>query len=748
MRKGYQYLVTFAVLTVGLLSGLPVVAQTTAAAPASGTTAVSQSSQADRDLSWLIAILQDDARRKALLEKLQSNDKGAATQAVAQSNKAAVAPDDRPEAASLVETLSQKVGDISARALRLAGSIAGVPRTIVDIVQQFKDPGIRAARLDAFTRAIAALAAGLAFEWVARRFLTGFQGRFERSAPATIVGQIAALLVRAVLDAVPVAVFVGATLAALQSLSVPHRAELATILLIYAHVVVRSSLICARILVAPGTPNLRLFAMAEETAQYLYIWIRRLTVVAVYGMFLAQAGEFFGVSPAARMAFTKGVGAVVALLLVVFVLQNRTNVARAIASDNTGTLLGVRKALADVWHVLAILYLAGLFGVWLFNVRGGFAYLGHASAGTAIIFIVAWLLIGAMKRIVARSFRLNPDLMKRFPGLESRANRYLPIFRGVLRAVIWAFALLLVLQVWGVRSLQWLNSQAGIHVVGTAIAIVLVLLVALVVWEAFSIALERYADRLAGRGRGGARARTLLPLFRTTAFIVLAVMVALIMLTQVGVNITPLLAGAGVIGLAVGFGSQKLVQDVINGAFILIEDTIAVGDTVDLTGGHVGVVEGISIRTIRLRDGNGGIHTVPFSEVKTVNNMTRDFSKGLFEVEVAYEEDIERVIVAMQEVGEAITKDKAFTAVILQPFSIIGVDKVKGSGVVVLAQITTLPGMQWDVTRAFNRALKRKFDEIGIQMPTGRTTVYVRGPGAEVKGDADEYEDGDDGSKK
>jgi moderate conductance mechanosensitive channel len=184
-----------------------------------------------------------------------------------------------------------------------------------------------------------------------------------------------------------------------------------------------------------------------------------------------------------------------------------------------------------------------------------------------------------------------------------------------------------------------------------------------------------------------------------------------------------------VVGLAVGFGSQKLVQDVINGVFMLIEDTISVGDVVDLGGGHAGAVESISIRTIRLRDGNGTVHTIPFSEVKTVNNMTRDFAKGLFEVEVAYREDIERVIAAMKEVGESVSNDKALAPVIIEPFSIIGVDKVKGSGVVVLGQISTLPGKQWDVSRAFNRALKHRFTELGIEMPSGKTTVYIQGVG-------------------
>lgn len=717
MRKGYQSLVTFAVLMVGLLAGSVAIAQPAAIATSAATT--SNPAQTDQDLAWLIAILQDDTRRAALLDQLKAHNGNATSSTATQQEDA-----DEPEAASLVEALSQEVSDFSERALRFTASLGELPHVIAGIVDQFNDPGIRAARLNALARAIGALAAGLIVEWIIVRSFARLERRFETSAPKAMLGQIVALLARAVLDAIPVAVFVGVTLLTLKLLKSSHRAELATILLIYAHVAVRLALILARLLVAPGAPTLRLFALTEETAQYLYIWSRRLIVVAVYGGFLAEAVRFFGVSADTRQALVKCIGTVVALLLLVFILQNRGNVARVISSESRGPLFGIRKALADVWHILAIVYLAGLFGVWLFDVRGGFEYLGRGSLGTIVIFIVAWLLIGAMKRIVARSFQIGPDLIRRFPGLEARSNRYLPILRGVLRGLIWTFALLLILQVWGVRSLQWLNSETGVRVVGTIIAVMLVLLVALVVWEAFSIALERYADRLAGRGKGGARARTLLPLFRTTAFIVLAVMVTLIVLTQVGVNITPLLAGAGVIGLAVGFGSQKLVQDVINGAFMLIEDTLSVGDVVDLGGDHAGVVEAISIRTIRLRDLSGFVHSVPFSEVHTVKNMTRDFAQALFDVQVAYREDVDRVMEAICETDAELRQEPTLAQHLLGPLEMMGLDRFEDSAVVVRARIATIAGKQWDVTRAFNRLMKRRFDKLGIEIPYPHRTIY------------------------
>lgn len=697
--------------------------------------------QAAQDLDWLISILEDGARRQALLDALRERTGNAAPQRVESAPAVAAVPQapqpvpaaqpaPAPEAEKLVTSMSQRVRDASERALRFAASIGDLPGIIANEFRSFRNPAIRAQRLDALWRVLAALAGGLVAEWVSGRLLARARLRFDAATPVSVVGRMVALVFRALLDAVPAIAFVAVSIVALGLLAAPNRAHMAAVLLIYAHVCVRAATIAARMLVAPGTPNLRLFAISDETAQYLYIWTRRLAVIGFYGSFATEATRFFGVTLAAREGVFKTIGALITLLLIVVVLQNRSAVARAVAYERIPWLPGVRKAVGDVWHILAILYLVGLYGVWLFDVRGGFEYLARGSLGTLTVIGVAWLIVGTMKRIVARAFAIHPDINWRFPGLEARANRYVPIFRDTVRIIIWTFAALVVLQVWGVGSLQWLTSRAGIQLVGTLLAIGLVLLIALVIWESFSMALERYAARLTARGSGGARARTLLPLFRSTALIVLVVLAGLVILTQVGVNITPLLAGAGVVGLAVGFGSQKLVQDVINGVFMLLEDTLSVGDVVDLGGDHAGVVEAISIRTIRLRDGNGTVHTIPFSEVKTVKNMTRDFAKGLFEVEVAYREDIDRVIEAMKEVGEAISKDKAYASSIIEPFSVIGVDKVKGSGVVVLAQISTLPGKQWDVSRAFNRALKNRFSELGIEMPTGRAVINVQCVGA------------------
>jgi small-conductance mechanosensitive channel len=165
------------------------------------------------------------------------------------------------------------------------------------------------------------------------------------------------------------------------------------------------------------------------------------------------------------------------------------------------------------------------------------------------------------------------------------------------------------------------------------------------------------------------------------------------------------------------------VQDVINGLFILAEDTVSVGDVVKIDD-NAGVVEEISIRHIRLRDSSGSIITVPFSEVKTIVNMSRDYGKYVFDISVAYKEDIDKVFEILKALDDELRKDKRYASLIIAPLEIVGIEKFTDSAVIVRALYTTLPTKQWDVGREFNRRLKKRFDEMQIDFSFPTLTVY------------------------
>ena len=193
-----------------------------------------------------------------------------------------------------------------------------------------------------------------------------------------------------------------------------------------------------------------------------------------------------------------------------------------------------------------------------------------------------------------------------------------------------------------------------------------------------------------------------------------------------------LLAGAGVLGLAVGFGSQKLVQDLVTGVFILLEDQISVDDVVKVAD-KAGLVEAVSIRSVRLRDFSGTVHTIPYSAIGTVSNLTKEFSCAVFEVGVAYREDVDEVMAVLKEIGAELQKDPEFGPLILEPLDVAGVDAFADSAVIIKARMKTVPTKQWTVGRQFNRRMKKRSDELGIEIPFPHQTIYfgeLKGGGA------------------
>jgi moderate conductance mechanosensitive channel len=295
--------------------------------------------------------------------------------------------------------------------------------------------------------------------------------------------------------------------------------------------------------------------------------------------------------------------------------------------------------------------------------------------------------------------------------------------------VVYALASLTVLQAWNVAAFAWFASDLGRRMTGSLLSIGIVLIIALGSWEISASTIERYLSAIdRGETPRRTRIRTLLPLLRTTLLCVIVVMTVLIVLSHIGIDIAPLLAGAGVVGVAIGFGSQALVKDVITGLFILLEDQIAVGDIVDVGKDHAGVVEAITIRTIRLRDLAGTVHTVPFSEVTSVKNLTRNFAYAVARITVSYREDIDRVVEILRQVSDELMTDEALQPWILDPFDYQGVDALDASSVVLLVRIRTMPSKQWVVGRAFNRLVKIAFERHGIALRDPTEIVVAGAP--------------------
>ena len=274
-------------------------------------------------------------------------------------------------------------------------------------------------------------------------------------------------------------------------------------------------------------------------------------------------------------------------------------------------------------------------------------------------------------------------------------------------------------------------QQTGDWFLGTGLQIVLVLIVMAVFLRYSSIVADRFFSSLTKRaskyqddGEFQKRSDTLGQILKYVINIAVLLIGAVMILDQLGIEIGPILAAAGVLGLAIGFGAQSLVKDIISGFFILLEDQIRVGDVVDVAG-KAGVVEKINLKMTTLRDLGGNVHFVPNGEITVVTNMTKGYSRYVFKVGVAYREDVDEVMQVMQDVHEELRAAEDFKHDIIEPLTMLGVDEFADSAVVIKAYTTTKPIKQWRVAREYNRRLKKAFDERNIEIPFPHVTFYA-----------------------
>ncbi len=582
----------------------------------------------------------------------------------------------------------------------------------------------------------------VAREWLVRRFLLRLLAHAPMRRGDTRGLRLLFTMFNLVIGTLPIVAFAAVAYVVLPITLPAYSASRTSVaLLVEAAVIARLILAAARSMLLPSADSIGLLSAGEETRNYLYIWIKRFTCWSVFGFAVAEGAWWLGVPGGIYALMLKGIALVLAVLAIVFVLQNRATISGWVAGpadlpadSRTANWRRLRRRLAETWHVFAIVYVLGIFFVYALQVAGGFVYLLRATALSLVAIIGAPLLVRFAERASQRGFAIAPDLKARFPTLEQRANRYLPILSGLVRVVVYVTALLVVLQAWDIGSFAWFGTELGWRMTGIALSVVAVLGIALAAWEILSAAIERHLSTLATSPSSRTRQRTLLPLLRTAMLCVIVVMATLIVLSQIGLNIAPLLAGAGVVGLAIGFGSQALVKDIITRLFILIEDQIAVGDIIDVGKDHRGTVEAISIRTIRLRDQAGIVHTVPFSEVTSIKNLSKEFAYAVARIAISYSEDIDRVVEILRGVGDQLKEDEKVAPFILEPLDYQGVDSLDDTGVVLLMRIRTVPGKHMLVGRAFNRLVKIAFDEHRIAGRDPAAAVVISGPAVAALG--------------
>jgi small conductance mechanosensitive channel len=677
------------------------------------------------ELERLAEKLEDPAARERLIGDLRA--------LIAAERRGAAEAEPPTPGERLLEFLSAQVAQASQAMATVADTLMDVRKPLDWLGRQLADPARRAAFLDGAAKVAAAIVAGFIAEWLLLLAMRPVDARLAARLPASAVGRVASAGLRLLLDLVPVVAFAVAAYVAMAAVEPARPARLVALVLINANIGARLVGLIARALLSPRQAALRPLPVGDESAAYLYVWVRRIADTAIYGYFAAEATKLLGMPRSGYAVLLNLVGLAVAALLAVFILQNRAPVGVWIRGRDATTIAALRRWLAGVWHLLATGYVALLYLIWALGVPGGFEMIFRATLLTAAAFAVARAASLGSDRLLGRLFAIGPELRAAYPGLDQRANRYVVILGVAAKLVLYGLAALLSLAAWRVGSLAWLTTPGGLRVAGGVLSVGLASLAALAAWEVVNTLLERYLARIAGAGfeqaRRAARLRTLAPLIQNIVLTLLAVFVGLILLSELGINIVPLLAGAGVLGIAVGLGAQSLAKDLITGFSNLVEDSFAVGDVVSL-GGKSGVVEEISLRSLRLRDLEGTVHTIPFSEVTTVSNLTKEFSYSVLDMGVAYSTDIDRAMQVMRETAGEMRREAPFDGYILDDLEMLGVEAFADSAVVLRVRLKTLPGRQWPVMREFRRRIKIAFDRAGIEIPFPQRTIHMAAPPA------------------
>ncbi|HEF5873037.1 TPA: mechanosensitive ion channel [Burkholderia cenocepacia] len=562
------------------------------------------------------------------------------------------------------------------------------------------------------------------------------QSRGHARRHTTLLHRMPRALVSLALRVVPLLVFVGVaslTMSLLVEADTPIESALEA--LIDTYVICRLVTIVSRLFFQPDARQLRLLHISDAWAGFAQRSIARIVIVVGACTAAVEIAANFGLTEAGHVALLKAVALAAHVMISLLILQCRRPVAariRAAGADRPSVAV-VGNALADAWAPVSVFIVMALWFVWALDVHNGYRVLitlgGRSIAVMIAMRMVSIVVFGALARLFQR--REEDRTL-----VHLHAYRYYPLLRRIVSAALGIVTVVLLLQIWGVPIFRAFQAGTIGHRLASAlVTIAIAAVVALVVWEAANIAIERRLQRWTREGNlmRAARLRTLLPMLRTLLFVMIALVVVLTGLSELGVNVGPLLAGASIFGVALGFGSQKLVQDFITGIFLLMENAMQVGDWVTLAGVS-GTVEYLSIRTVRLRAGDGSLYTIPFSSVTTVNNTNRGLGNAAVKVSIAYGEDIDRAIATLKDIGAALRDDPKYRDGILSDFSYWGIDQVDGAALALAGQMQCTDSARWGVQREFNRRIAQTFRERGIRIADPQRSVVAYADGSRPVG--------------
>lgn len=666
----------------------------------------------------LADVLENDAARKELIEKLRSTAAASPTSATASAPASSAAQEDKTVLEN-VSHVSRQFGDA------FAGRFAQLWRNITAEPHKHFNAGTFTRALTQFLL-LAALVFGLygllrfaALPLFRKMGHWGRKKNHDRTSwlhlPATILGAFAFDLLL-----LGFTLFVGELLSGRINGGNPTIAFQQSLFL-NAFALIEFFKAVLRLIFCPQVPDLRPFTLREETASY---WCRHLSLlsgVTGYGLIVAV--------PIISNQVNVQTGALANLVIMFsitvwglwLILHNRKAITRGLneLADRSLPFFSLCiRVFSHIWHWLAIAYFLVLFFLSLFDPGNSLKFMMSATMKSLATVALAAFVSGLLSRWIAKTIILSPETRRSYPELQRRLNGWISATLKVARILTVCVAIMLLMNAWNLFDFsRWLHGEMGQKVVDVLIRISLILFFSAVGWTLLASLIEnQLASDHHGRPLPSARARTLLTLFRNAIAVVITTITVMILLSEIGVNIAPLLAGAGALGLAVSFGAQTLVKDIITGIFIQVENGMDTGDLVTI-GSLTGTVERMSIRSVGIRMDSGAYYIIPWSSISTFANFVRGIGSVVANYDVDRREDTDRANDALKAaVADMMAQDDIRALVIGEP-SFSGLVGLSNTAFTLRVSFTTLPLKQWSVRYALDAQVKKHFDEANIRAP-------------------------------
>jgi moderate conductance mechanosensitive channel len=580
-------------------------------------------------------------------------------------------------------------------------------------------------------------AVGAAAEWLYHRLTRKLRRQMTEARPQAALGRISYAMLRLGFDLLGLAIFTAATIAAFFVFYQGHvPVRLTVMMLVSAVFIVRLISLVSRFVLAPDAPPLRLVTVDDHAASFLHRRIVRLAAVGAGGLMTVDLLVLLGLDPALAHLLGNIVAAVFVAMLIALIWRGREPVARLIRGgapqdlpEGAPASLRLRHLMATVWPGFAILYVLVLWAMSEITDVLGYDLAAYAGIWSLLLIIAVPLIDAGIGQIIKAYVETRHGLS----GDEAQA--YGRVAHRAARILLIVGAVAIFAQLWGINLFDFQAGGIAERFVSALVDVGLTLLVAYVGWEFAKTAIDRRLAREAGPsgpseiggeggGQGASRLKTLLPLFRKFLMITLAVMVIMLVLSSLGVDIGPLLAGAGVVGLAIGFGAQTLVRDIVSGVFFLLDDAFRVGEYIEI-GNIRGTVEHISIRSLRLRHHRGALHTVPFGEIQHLTNHSRDWVIMKLQFRVPYDTDLTKVKKIFKKIGAEMAADPVMGPNLLDPPKSQGVLEMDDSAMIIRAKFMAKPGEQFVIRRELYQRVQKEFEAAGIEFARRQVSVFV-----------------------